>query len=282
MANAEIVVEKTVVLHRLSEHATEGERLLERLPHDRSADSFEADCKRWRNTAVKLLERYFSDPSVARSFLMETGDVGSSHLPSANQDGRFRFLSHGIQFLKGLGADLEQGLHDPMDEDVIQRPTAVLIIRRILQNFHKHLEAMYREKVHGSGTFQQKDLDRIRIGNEYDVQRMLYSLIRPIFPEARMEVTEDTGYRAVRYDIFLDEYDLVIEVKCSRSKMRERDLLEELGADAFHYPSSHLFLFVYDKEKVIANVDVFRKAYLRDKSSFGKDVEAVVLQPIDL
>ncbi|MGP3610309.1 hypothetical protein [Anoxybacteroides rupiense] len=49
-------------------------------------------------------------------------------------------------------------------------------------------------------------MDKTKIENEHDVQRMLYSLIRPIFPDARLEVVDDAGYASVRYDIVLDEY----------------------------------------------------------------------------
>ncbi|WP_338078416.1 PD-(D/E)XK nuclease domain-containing protein [Anoxybacteroides rupiense] len=55
-------------------------------------------------------------------------------------------------------------------------------------------------------THNKEDLDKTKIENEHDVQRMLYSLIRPIFPDARLEVVDDAGYASVRYDIVLDEY----------------------------------------------------------------------------
>src|SRR5665648_558018 len=141
---------------------------------------------------------------------------------------------------------------------------------------------MYQSTVHGNGTIKKEDLDLIKIGNEYDIQRILYALIRPIFPETRMEVTEDAGYRSIRSDIFLDEYNIAIEVKCTRTSMTIRNLTEELGADAFHYKSEYLFIFVYDKEKIILNIDAFKKAYKRDKKTFDKDGEAFVVQPITL
>ena len=107
-----------------------------------------------------------------------------------------------------------------------------------------------------------------------------------------MEVNQDAGYRSIRSDIFLDEYNIAIEVKCTRTSMTIRNLTEELGADAFHYNSEYLFAFVYnseylfafvyDKEKIILNIDAFKKAYKRDKKTFDKDVEAFVVQPITL
>jgi hypothetical protein len=50
-------------------------------------------------------------------------------------------------------------------------------------------------------THNKEELDKTKIENEHDVQRMLYSLIRPIFPDARLEVVDAAGYASVRYDM---------------------------------------------------------------------------------
>lgn len=159
---------------------------------------------------------------------------------------------------------------------------ALTVIRKILSNFHLHLKEMYQEKVHGNGTLLQEDLSKITIGNEYDIQRILYSLLRPIFPTARLEVNDDTGYSGIRYDIMLKNYDLIIEVKCSRPSMKERDLSEELGADGFNYNGKYLFMFIYDKDIIIKNTDAFKLAFKRDLRDFDKNIEVFILQPIKL
>lgn len=55
----------------------------------------------------------------------------------------------------------------------------------------------------------------MKIKNEYDVQHLLYACIKLLYPMARIEVNEDTGYGTVRTDIFLDS-ERVIEIKCTR------------------------------------------------------------------
>lgn len=164
----------------------------------------------------------------------------------------------------------------------LSQKTAVFIVRRVLENFYLHIKTMYFEKPHGSGKIKQEDLARIEIGNEYDVQRILYSLLKPVFPEARVEVNADSGYSSFRYDIYLDEYKLVIEVKCSRPNMTEKNLTDELGADAFHYKAETLFIFIYDKEDLIKNAETFKTAHYRTKENFDKDVEVFIVQPVKL
>ncbi|WP_338018887.1 hypothetical protein [Brevibacillus agri] len=142
------------------------------------------------------------------------------------------------------------------------------------------MQEMYQKPVHRKGTLAKADLQKIVLGNEYDVQRMLYSLIRPIFPEARVEIYEDGGYKSYRYDIFFDDYETVIEVKCSRPSMQERELTEQIGSDAFHYQEKYIYLFIYDKHRVIANVDAFSKAYSKSLNTHEKQIETVIIQPI--
>lgn len=165
--------------------------------------------------------------------------------------------------------------------DVTEAAT-LTVIRNILSNFHLHIKEMYQEKVHGNGTLKQEDLANIILGNEFDVQRMLYSLLRPIFPTVRLEVYDDTGYSGIRYDIVLKHYDIVIEVKCTRQSMSERTLSEELSADGFNYNGKYLFMFIYDKDNIIKNPDAFKLAFKRDLRSFDKNIEAFILQPIKL
>lgn len=162
----------------------------------------------------------------------------------------------------------------------LNEQTALTVVRLILRNFPKHLEEMYQKNVHGRGTLKKSDLDKIVLGNEYDVQRILFSLLKPVFPTARVEVPGDGGYTGTRYDIFIGEYNLVIEVKCTRSSMAERTLTEEVGSDICHYTHKHIMFFIFDKQKIICNPDAFENNY--SKTFDGKDVETYIIQPISI
>jgi hypothetical protein len=186
-------------------------------------------------------------------------------------------IHNGIAFIQQIKSDTKNDKHNSLNKD-----SAIIVIRRVLQNFYKHIQVMYQEEVHGNGTIKKKDLDAIQIGNEYDVQRILFSIIRPIFPTARVEVADDAGYKSIRYDIKIDEYNIVIEVKCTRKSMTKRNLTEELGADAFNYNADYVFFFIYDKENIIKNIDAFIRNYKREKNEFGTNVEAIVNQSISI
>ncbi|WP_041710961.1 hypothetical protein [Clostridium pasteurianum] len=99
-------------------------------------------------------------------------------------------------------------------------------------------------------------------------------LIKPIFPLARLEVPNAARYNSVKYDIHVDEYDVVIEVKCSRKSITERTFEEEFGSDICHYQTRN----VYDKDKIVKNVDASIKSYTKNGNYFNKNVDVILIQ----
>ena len=233
----------------------------------------------WRFAVGRLLDEVFSEKTVSKEFLKETKVLLNKFSDAENANKIDIALDKAKSYLKRLNDDIVSGIY-VKNNDSIDKTAALTIIRKILRNFHKHIEAMYQDEVHGNGNIKKVDLDKIRIGNEYDVQRILYSLIRPIFPEARLEAVDDAGYNSVRYDIVLNEYDIVIEVKCTRENMTERKLTEELGSDSFHYKADYLFLFIFDRIRLIKNSDAFEKSFNREKQDVGKEIETIIIQEV--
>lgn len=146
----------------------------------------------------------------------------------------------------------------------------------ILDNYYLFLEALLERPPHRRGGIQKEQLSGLKVQNEYDVQHLLYAYLKPIYPLARAEVSEDTGYGTVRTDILLDS-EHVIEVKCTRSSMPQKKLIEELEADMVHYHAEHIYFFLYDKEKIIENPRLFRNIY--ENKVKGKQIHIVIHQP---
>jgi len=183
-----------------------------------------------------------------------------------------------IDYLEELSMEIDN-ISSTLDHEISQEVT-ITIIKRILNNFYAHIETMYEQPPHGKAGITKEKLDNIKIVNEYDVQRILYSLIKPIFPEARVEVSNDTGFSTVRYDVFIEMYSIIIEVKCTRKSMTERSLTEEIGSDIVHYQYSNIFFFIYDKEKIIKNKTTFKNTY--NKSFDEKNINTIIIQPVSL
>lgn len=247
-----------------------GEQLLRDLEHQSIRDASYL-FNQWILETKEVLSDIFRDEEELQVFSYRTNYMINKFSSIQTKDSLRDSLKRGIQYIKQIN-------NISSKDERLDLNSAIIVVRRILQNFYKHLETMYQSPVHRSGAITKEKLDAIYIGNEYDVQRILYSLIRPIFPEARLEVPDDSGYKSVRYDISLDDYNIVIEVKCTRPTMTERSLTEEIGSDIYHYNSEYLFFFIYDKEKIITNVDAFMKNYSQSLRE-GHYIEAIVNQP---
>ena len=146
----------------------------------------------------------------------------------------------------------------------------------VLDNYYLFLESLLERSPHKRGSIQKEQLSGLKIQNEYDVQHLLYAYLKPLYPLARAEVSEDTGYGTVRTDIFLDS-EHVIEVKCTRNSMKLKKLTEEIEADMVHYSAEHIYFFIYDKEKIIENPQSFRNTY--ENKVKGKQIHIVIHQP---
>lgn len=157
--------------------------------------------------------------------------------------------------------------------------TACQIIEKVLSNFYMYIKAMYKDPIHKKSSFSKDMLNAFSIENEYDVQRLLYSWLLPVFPETRVEVSQDNGYSEMKPDIYLEKYNLAIEVKCTRPSMTERQLTEELGADCFHYKTRTLYIFIYDKVGMIKNPAAYKAAFKRDLNESEKKIRIFIIQP---
>ena len=158
----------------------------------------------------------------------------------------------------------------------------IVLLEQILNNFYLYYRSMFQNPLHKKAALSMNDLKKIRIENEYDLQRMLYVLLVPVFPMIRQEVESNDGYSGMRADLYLQEQDVIIETKCTRGSMNEKKLTEELGADGFHYQANIIFFFVYDKNNIIKNPDAFKAAFAREQEKNGKTIKVILLQPMEL
>jgi len=70
-----------------------------------------------------------------------------------------------------------------------------------------------------------------------------------------------------------------IIIKSDIMVMDKDTLTEELGADAFHYKTRNLYLFIYDKEDIIKNPEAYKMAFHRDSQKDGKDIRVFITRP---
>ena len=220
--------------------------------------------------AVKELADYLfnaGEPEMARK-LTEVGALRNNRFSRREAEGE---LAAG----KEAVADYLRFLPVP-------ETTTADSIMVILENFPLFCRNLYKTGIHERCSLGIKEhLKGFSIENEYDLQKLMIAALSAVFTDVRTESFQDSGHHAVRKDIVIDSKSAVIELKCTRSSMTERQLSEEIAADMIHYDCKRLFFYIYDKACIIRNVDSFKETYEK-RSIEGKVVKVFIYNHSDI
>ena len=109
------------------------------------------------------------------------------------------------------------------------------------------MESLSEREIDKRATLKNELLKQIKVENEYDLQHLLYAVLKPLYPDIRKEVSEDSGIGTVRTDLKIPCLNIAIEAKCTRDSMKLKKLTEEIESDIVHYTEQCIVFFVYDK-----------------------------------
>lgn len=137
-----------------------------------------------------------------------------------------------------------------------------------------------RKKIDKRSTIKLEDFQNLKIKNEYDLQHFMYAILKPLYPDIRKEVSEDSGVGTVRADLKIPCLEVSIEAKCTRENMSLKKLTEEIEADIVHYKDSNIVFFIYDRAKIIQDKQNYENNF--NHVFNGKKIKVIILQPIFL
>lgn len=150
------------------------------------------------------------------------------------------------------------------------------MVRSILNNFSNAVQKVIKER--------RKGHDNFEINDEYDVQDILYVILKSVFPNLKEEEsTPKIGGTSSRVDFVLREEAIMIEAKMIKSTDdNEKKFIDQLKVDfeSYHEASflKKLFCFVYDpfkKTRDIANFQDLNGDRTKGKNSFNIEVIVV-------
>ncbi|WP_425629622.1 hypothetical protein [Cellulophaga lytica] len=154
--------------------------------------------------------------------------------------------------------------------------TSEEVLRDIFYNFPNAVQKIIKNRRKGHPEFAIKD--------EYDVQDILYVIIKSIFPNMRDEdPIPKVGGKSTKIDLILREEKILIEVKMIKeTDSNETHFIEQLKVDFESYHKcvwlEKLFCFVYDPYKKTRDISNFND--LNGKRTKGKhnyNVEVIVV-----
>lgn len=149
------------------------------------------------------------------------------------------------------------------------------VVRDVLNNFSNAIQKIIKDR--------RKEHPKYIIGDEYDVQDVVYVVLKSIFPNLRDEdPIPKVGAKSTKIDLILREEKILIEVKMIKEKdSNETRFIEQLKVDFESYHEckwlSKLFCFVYDPYKKTRDLSNFKDLNGdRKKGEHSFNVELIV------
>lgn len=150
------------------------------------------------------------------------------------------------------------------------------LVRNMLNNFSNSIQKIIKNRRKGHTDFP--------INDEYDVQDILYVILKSVFPHLRDEdAIAKVGAKSTKIDLILRNERILIEAKMiKQSDTNETHFIEELKVDFESYHQcdwlSKLFCFVYDPYKKTKDLSNFHDLNgTREKNGHKFNVEVIVV-----
>jgi hypothetical protein len=129
--------------------------------------------------------------------------------------------------------------------DIQYREEPKDIILNILNEFPNAVKSITQQRRKGHELF--------RINDEYDVQDLLYFVLKSIFPKMIPEEnTPQVGGKTERADFIFSEFDIILEIKMIKEKdYDEKKFIEQIKIDIQSYyriKPKYMIFFIYDPQ----------------------------------
>jgi hypothetical protein len=195
-----------------------------------------------------LLEEFMDLPPRRGTPEFDTWQEKRERIEAALEENGLRYYRFGRVLPQG---DTPQPLSSQTSHEA--SPTKPTEVEELLEVIVRGLRRAMHPLTH-----RRKGVQPLSFGNEYDVQDLLHSMLRPWINDIRPEeFTPSYAGSSTRMDFLLPVYELVIETKIVRDRAHAKRIGDELIIDIEHYrrhpECKRLWCVVYDPDHLITN-----------------------------
>jgi hypothetical protein len=208
--------------------------------------------KHWSQETIEMFSQFRASSA---QLIRDLAPPGSPHLTLMQQaielpTPDLTSLQYAAAQLKGILAALREDYkNDRIGIAHQSEIPALLHIEKLLSRFHLVAQQLQNRR-DGRPT--------LVIADEYDIQDLLYALLRLEFEDIRLEdPTPQSAGKSARMDFVLKNHGIVIEVKKTRDRLADKELGDQLLLDIARYKARSdcqtLVCFIYDPDRRIQN-----------------------------
>ena len=213
--------------------------------------SYDQKFKEWHyKTKHFLSKKYGSDSTEYKDFT----EISFNYDFPTMYDDNIEVCHQGLDSAKAM---LNALLSDFSDENTDNEDT---------YDYEKELERIFTRfrKVAVQLSRRHNGRDTIKITDEYDVQNLLHSLLKLYFDDVRPEEgTPSYAGGSSRTDFYIPDIKTFIEVKKTRSGLKDKELRDQLIIDIEQYQKhsgcDKIYCFVYDPDTILKNPAAIKK-----------------------
>lgn len=168
------------------------------------------------------------------------------------------------------------GAIEKVKQGVIVRENVLPNLNLLISVLNTFSEAVSRLR------YRRKGKNAVNIDDEYDVQDILYVMMKGPFSTLQYEdPTQKEGPVSAKADFVISDINTYIEAKYIGKKGEEKSVFDECLTDIQKYGSQpdcfKIVFFVYDPNKCIDNQFSFRSALNKSRTIEGKELEVLTL-----
>ena len=248
------------------------EKLLSQIPDLKEVGEDSTNYRLWRDKADAVVKSIFEENS---SFYNEFHSVlFPRYIPTMFEE-RIDYKKKHIARLDMFNSKLTAMLSaiDLWPEEKRPNTDAVELLINTLSRFHKFAKELKS---------RHDKRPAIIIKDEYDVQYLVYPILKLFFNDVRREeyIPSHAGGSS-RIDFLIANESIGVEIKMTRSGLKDKELGEQLIIDRerykTHYKCKTLICFIYDPEGLIANAE----GLINDISGIWNDmIVRVIITPL--
>jgi hypothetical protein len=153
--------------------------------------------------------------------------------------------------------------------DQMAPPHGIDIVSRVIENFHNVAKELEQRR---------KGKPIVSIEDEYDLQDLLYMVLKPYVADLRKEeYTPIHAGKSKRIDLTSKELYTVIELKCIREEAHAKNIGDELKIDIQSYPfhpyCRTIIFYIYDPQGKIKDPRMLIRDLSGKHTIKGRDIE---------